>query len=111
MITAAQHYEIDAEQIEAIVRNVQAGEHRYVLEVVTKSGQKYAACYKSEAAREIEIKKILERINREKEKNFMTVDLVRYAVSVEIDKLRPYLRRMEKNLKENCKEFQDESNA
>ena len=104
MIKATQFYEIDPEQIEAIAREKQNGDHPYALKIITKSNHTYHVNYASESDRERDINKILAEIRRAKNSTNLTLEVIRWAVAGEIDKLRPYLRRMEKILKATEKE-------
>ena len=100
MIHATSYHEIDAEQIEALTREKGTGAYPYILKITTKAGHTFSVSYQVESQREGEIRRIVAEIEREKRSNRLTHDDVRWAVSAEIDKLRPYLRRIEKILKE-----------
>ena len=104
MIHATRFYEIDPEQIEAIARETQIGDFPHVLKITTLSGRSYCAKYASEADREKAIKDMVWEIERAKRSSRLTAEDIRWAVAAEIDKLRPYLRRIEKILKETKKE-------
>ena len=105
MIRVASFYEMDAEQIESLAREKGINsQYPYVLTINTKTGRSHSVQYASEADREREIKRIVAEIEREKRSNRLTHEDIRVAVAAEIDKLRPYLRRMEKSLKETKEE-------
>ena len=100
MIRVASYYEMDAEQIESIAREKGIdSKYPFVLKINTKTGRSHSVSYTTEAAREDEIRRIVSAIESEKRRKTADVDVIRYMVSVEIDKLRPYLRRIEKILK------------
>lgn len=100
MIHVTSFYEMDAEQIEVLTREKGTGTHPYILKITTKAGHTFSAAYNSEAQREGEIRRIVAEIARAKQSDQLTTTDIRWAVAVEIDKLRPYLRRIEKILKE-----------
>lgn len=107
MIHATRFYEIDPEQIEAIARETQTGAYPHVLKITTISGRTYSAKYESEAMREQEIRRIVVEVERAKRSSRLTTEDIRWAAAAEIDKLRPYLRRIEKILKETKKEINE----
>lgn len=107
MINATKFYVIDPEQIEAIARETQTGDFPHVLKITTISGRTYSAKYESEAMREQEIRRLVVEIERAKRSNMLTTADIRWAAAAEIDKLRPYLRRIEKILKETKKETEE----
>lgn len=105
MIHVTSFYEMDAEQIESLARErVKDEQYPYVLKITTKTGRCYSVQYQNETEREGEIRRIMAAIEREKRSRSLTSEDIRWAVAVEIDKLRPYLRRIEKILKETKKE-------
>lgn len=105
MIRVTSFYEMDAEQIESLAREKGIdSQYPYVLKINTKAGRSHSVQYASEADREREIKRIVAEIEREKRSSMLTTEDIRWAVAVEIGKLRPYLRRIEKILKETKEE-------
>ena len=107
MINATQFYVIDPEQIEVLERVQSTGTHPYALRIGTKTGRTFSVSYSTEDQREGEIRRIVAGIEREKRNNMLTTEDIRWAAAVEIDKLRPYLRRIEKILKETKKETEE----
>ena len=100
MIHVTSFYEIDPEQIEVLARETGTGSHPYILKIITKGGHTFSVSYSTGPQRESEIRRIVAEIDREKRSSKLTHDDIRWAVAAEIDKLRPYLRRIEKILKE-----------
>ena len=106
MIRVTSFYEMDPEQIESLFRcesNVKT--HPYSLMINTKTGRSHSVHFTTEQEREREIRRVVKEIERAKNSNRVTVDVIRCAVAAEIDKLRPYLRRIEKILKETRKDI------
>ena len=99
MIHVTKFYEMDPDQIVALAReNENAGEYRFILKICTKTNHTFMVRFDTEAGREETIRTIVADIKRAKERNRLTAAEIRSAAAAEIDKLRPYLRRIEKLL-------------
>lgn len=96
MIRVGSYYHLAAGEIEAITQDQTAGEYPHRLKITTRAGHKYSITYQNKTQRDREAARIAAEIDRETREQTITIDVVRYIVAAEIDKLRPYLRRIEK---------------
>lgn len=68
--------------------------------VTTKGGRKYSVDYVDKGRRDEVVAGIVRAVDIERERALPpTLQTIRWAVQAETDKLRPYLRRIEKALK------------
>lgn len=94
-------YNIAPGEIEAI----EAGDsgrpdYPYGIVVTTKNGRKYSVSYTDKGRRDEVVASMIRAVDVERERVLPpTLQTIRWAVQAEIDKLRPYLRRIEKVLK------------
>ncbi len=100
MIRLSSYY-IAAEDVEAVTSE-ESGRpdypHRII--VTVKSGRLYSVDYRDERRRDEVVSNIVRTVEAERARALPpTMQTIRWAVQAEVDKLRPYLRRIEKQTK------------
>lgn len=100
MIKIGSYYQIVASEVESITLDQGNAEYPYRLKVTTKTGREYSVAYQNKAQRDQEAARVANAVDREAREPSASIDIVRYLLSEEVNKLRPYLRRIEKALKE-----------
>lgn len=97
MITFGNAYFVEAREIEAILKeNSGVAAYPYRLTVETKSHNKYSVDYMNKEARDHEADYLACTIEVTHRDHDLTVDVIHDMVAKEVEKLRPYLRRIEK---------------
>lgn len=101
MIAVGSYYHIAEQEIEAISRDENGGvQYPYTLKVKTKGGREYAINYQDKKSRDNEVVRIITAVDAYNRDHNPTLQIIRWAIEAEVNKLRPYLRRIEKMLKE-----------
>ena len=97
MIKFGNVYFVEAREIEVVAKE-NSGDPRwpYRLAVETKSHRKYAVDYSNIDARDREAERIAYEVERIHLNYDITVDVIHDEVKREVEKIRPYLRRIEK---------------
>ena len=84
--------------IEAVASN--RPDYPYRLAVTLKSGRAYSVDYRDEQRRNEVADSIVRAVDFARDREAPpTMQTIRWAVQAEVDKLRPYLRRIEKAMK------------
>lgn len=102
MISFSDTYYINPEDIETITKlaSSDAG-YPYELNITLKSGRAHSVVYVDKAVRDLAAFTICQAVERYNARmSPPSTQDIRYAVAAEVDKLRPYLRRIEKMQKE-----------
>lgn len=101
MIAVGSYYHIAEQEIEAISRDENGGgQYPYTLKVRTKGGREYAINYQDRKSRDKEVASIIAAVDTYNRDHNPTLQVIRWVIEAEVNKLRPYLRRIEKMLKE-----------
>ncbi len=100
MVKLDEYYYIAESEIEAILRQKKDGDYPYILTVKTKSGNDYSVGYRDQRSRDKMAYAIESKMKTYNAERKPSLDILRWIVQNENDKLRPYLRRIEKALKE-----------
>ena len=99
MIRVGSFYQIVASEVESIKVDQVNGICPYQLKVMTKTGHEYGISYQDKARRDQEAERIAKEVDRENRDANPSITTVRWIVAEEINKLRPYMRRIEKSVK------------
>lgn len=100
MITFNDYYYIAESEVEAILKEVTEGDFPYRLTVRTKAGRDYVVRYKDKRTRDNSASNIEYAVRCYNANQNPSLDRLREIMHDEVNKLRPYLRRIEKSLKE-----------
>lgn len=101
MIAVGSYYHIAEQEIEAISRDENGGQkYPYTLKVRTKAGREYGLNYQDRKSRDNEATRIIAAVDAYNREHNPTLQVIRWVIEAEANKLRPYLRRIEKALKE-----------
>lgn len=100
MIRLSSYY-IAPEDVEAVTaEESNRPDYPYRIVVTVKSGRLYSVDYRDERRRDEVASNIVRTVETERARALPpTMQEIRWAVQAEVDKLRPYLRRIEKGLK------------
>ena len=100
MVKLDGYYSIAESEIEAILRQKKDRGFPYILTVKTKSEHDYSVGYRDQRSRDNMAYAIESKMNTYNTERKPSLDILRWIVQNENDKLRPYLCRIEKALKE-----------
>lgn len=98
MVKLDEYYYIAESEIEAILQQKKDGNFPYILTVKTKSGHDYSVGYRDRSSRDNMAHAIESKVKTYNTERNPSLDVLRRIVQNENDKLRPYLRRIEKAL-------------
>ena len=104
MISIGSFYRVVASEVESITVFQDNAEYPYRLKVMTKTGHEYSIAYKAKAQRDQEAERIAREVDRENREATPSSTAIRLIVAGEVDKLRPYLQRIEEYLNKDTKE-------
>lgn len=97
MITFGNVYFVEAREIEAIAKeNSGNSTFPYRLTVETKSHNKYSVDYVNKDSRDREADRIAYEVERTHLNHDITVDVIHDVIAKEVEKIRPFLKRIEK---------------
>lgn len=97
MITFGNAYLVEAREIEAIAKeNSGNAAYPYRLTVETKSHSKYSVDFANKDIRDREAERIAYEVERIHLNYDITVDVIHDVIAKEVEKIRPFLKRIEK---------------
>lgn len=101
MIALGSYYRIAEREVEATYKDDNGpDEYPHRLTVRTKAGHDYTVNYNDERRRDAELGRITAAVETYDRDHDPTIDIIRWIIEGEVNKLRPYLRRIEKAQKE-----------